>query len=65
MLIIDVDDNSFHTNREDLGKIITAIDAEIHGLFPNEAQMKASPVKKLAKPDAKLAVKKKEAVKKK
>lgn len=65
VLIIDVDDNSFHTNREDLGKIITAIDAEIHGLFPNEAQMKASPVKKLAKPDAKLAVKKKEAVKKK
>lgn len=33
LLIIDVDDNKFHTSQEDLGKIITAIDAELHGLF--------------------------------
>lgn len=37
LLIIDVDDNSFHQKAEDLGRIINAIDAEIHGLFPNEA----------------------------
>ena len=36
VLIIDVDDNAFHTSPEDLGKIIRAIDAEIHGLFPDE-----------------------------
>lgn len=33
LLIIDIDDNSFHDNQEDLGKIINAIDAELHGLF--------------------------------
>lgn len=33
LLIIDVDNNSFHNNAEDLGAIITTIDAEIHGLF--------------------------------
>lgn len=33
LLIINVDDNSFHDNAEDLGEIITKIDAEIHGLF--------------------------------
>lgn len=33
LLIIDVDNNSFHNNAEDLGEIINAIDAEIHGLF--------------------------------
>lgn len=33
LLIIDVDNNNFHTDREDLGKIISGIDAEIHGLF--------------------------------
>ncbi|WP_299204249.1 deoxynucleoside kinase [Brumimicrobium sp.] len=33
MLIIDVDNNNYHENPEDLGKIISAIDAEIHGLF--------------------------------
>jgi len=33
LLIIDVDDNYFSENAEDLGKIITKIDAEIHGLF--------------------------------
>lgn len=33
LLIIDVDENKFSENAEDLGKIITKIDAEIHGLF--------------------------------
>jgi deoxyadenosine/deoxycytidine kinase len=37
LLVIDVDDNAFHTNPEHLGRIINAIDAEIHGLFPNES----------------------------
>ena len=35
LLIVDVDDNAFHTDAEDLGKIINAIDAELHGLFEN------------------------------
>jgi deoxyadenosine/deoxycytidine kinase len=33
LLIIDVDNNRFPENQEDLGKIINAIDAEINGLF--------------------------------
>ena len=33
LLIVDVDNNAFHENQEDLGKIINAIDGEIHGLF--------------------------------
>lgn len=33
ILIIDIDENSFHDNPEDLGKIINQIDAELHGLF--------------------------------
>jgi len=33
LLIIDVDENSFNENQEDLGKIISNIDAEVHGLF--------------------------------
>jgi deoxyadenosine/deoxycytidine kinase len=33
LLIIDVDDNNYHKNPEDLGKIISSIDAEINGLF--------------------------------
>ncbi|MBM71341.1 MAG: deoxynucleoside kinase [Crocinitomicaceae bacterium] len=33
LLIIDVDDNSFHQSKEDLGKIIEAIDGKLHGLF--------------------------------
>ena len=33
LLIIDVDENKFSENSEDLGKIITKIDAELHGLF--------------------------------
>ncbi|MBL0911597.1 MAG: deoxynucleoside kinase [Bacteroidia bacterium] len=33
LLIIDVDDNAFATNPEDLGKIVEKIQAEINGLF--------------------------------
>ena len=33
LLIIDVDNNNFHEDAEDLGKIISSIDAEINGLF--------------------------------
>lgn len=33
LLVIDVDDNNFHEDAEDLGKIITKIDGEINGLF--------------------------------
>ena len=33
LLIIDVDNNNFPENKEDLGTIINAIDAEINGLF--------------------------------
>ena len=33
LLIIDIDNNNFTTNQEDLGKIINSIDAEINGLF--------------------------------
>ena len=33
LLVIDIDENSFNENQEDLGKIIQNIDAEIHGLF--------------------------------
>ncbi|MBK6341325.1 MAG: deoxynucleoside kinase [Flavobacteriales bacterium] len=36
LLVIDVEDNAFHTDPEDLGQIINRIDAEIHGLFPME-----------------------------
>ncbi|MFN5415795.1 MAG: deoxynucleoside kinase, partial [Flavobacteriia bacterium] len=33
MIIIDIDNNNFISNQEDLGKIINLIDAEINGLF--------------------------------
>jgi deoxyadenosine/deoxycytidine kinase len=33
LLIIDIDDNKFPENSEDLGKVVMKIDAEIHGLF--------------------------------
>ena len=33
LLVIDVDSNNFSENAEDLGQIIQAIDAELHGLF--------------------------------
>lgn len=36
LLIVDVDDNKFSSDAEDLGLIINAIDAEIHGLFEKE-----------------------------
>ena len=36
LLIIDVDNNNFNTNNEDLGKIIESIDAKLHGLFEGE-----------------------------
>lgn len=38
LLVIDVEYNSFHTNPEDLGKIINRIDAQIHGLFPSDEE---------------------------
>lgn len=61
LLIIDVEDNAFHNDPEDLGKIIQRIDAEIHGLFPTETRtVKAeAPVKtatKAAKAPAKKAL---------
>ncbi len=62
VLIIDVEDNSFHNNPEHLGKIINSIDAEIHGLFPLEPThlkaAKAEP-KAAAKAKATLTSKKK------
>ena len=33
LLIVDVDNNNFNENDEDLGKIILNIDSEINGLF--------------------------------
>lgn len=33
LLIVDVDNNNYHENPDDLGKIISSIDAEINGLF--------------------------------
>jgi len=33
LLIIDVNENNFKNENEDLGKIISMIDAEVHGLF--------------------------------
>ena len=33
LLIVDVDNNNFIQNEEDLGKIILNIDSEINGLF--------------------------------
>jgi len=54
LLVIDVEDNSFHNDPEDLGRIISRIDAQIHGLFPMEANTTKTPVKTiLIKPEAK------------
>ncbi|MCB9163365.1 MAG: deoxynucleoside kinase [Flavobacteriales bacterium] len=50
LLVIDVEDNSFHNDPEDLGKIISRIDAEIHGLFPMESNSKGG--KALKEPPA-------------
>lgn len=33
LLVVDVDENNFSENAEDLGEVIQRIDAEIHGLF--------------------------------
>lgn len=33
LLVINVDENNFKEDKEDLGKIISMIDAELHGLF--------------------------------
>lgn len=33
LLIVDIDNNAFNENQEDLGAIINSIDAEINGLF--------------------------------
>ena len=33
MLIIDVDNNNFHEDKEDLGGIITSIDGKLNSLF--------------------------------
>jgi deoxyadenosine/deoxycytidine kinase len=33
LLIIDVDNNKFHSSKEDLGTIVNSINAELHGLF--------------------------------
>ena len=33
LLIIDVDNNNFHEDKEDLGGIITAIDGKLNNLF--------------------------------
>jgi deoxyadenosine/deoxycytidine kinase len=33
LLIVDVDHNAFHENKQDLGTIIERVDAELHGLF--------------------------------
>lgn len=33
LLIVDIDENNFSEKKEDLGKVINKIDAELHGLF--------------------------------
>jgi deoxyadenosine/deoxycytidine kinase len=33
LLVIDIDENRFHENAEDLGTIISAVDSQLHGLF--------------------------------
>ncbi len=43
VLIVDIDDNRFNENLEDLGIIINAFDAEIHGLFPSKYGKSSKP----------------------
>lgn len=50
LLVIDVEDNSFHTNPEDLGRIINSIDAQIHGLFGAEDSAPEKAVKAAKEP---------------
>lgn len=33
LLVIDVDNNRFHENKEDLGQVIEGVDGALHGLF--------------------------------
>ena len=33
LLVVDIDENNFSENKEDLGKVIRMIDAEVNGLF--------------------------------
>jgi len=61
LLVIDVEEYAFHNSKEDLGRIINNIDAEIHGLFPaDEAPVKTAKerVKVLEKANAKATAKK-------
>ncbi|MCB0791011.1 MAG: deoxynucleoside kinase [Flavobacteriales bacterium] len=58
LLVIDVDNNTFPTNAEDLGKIISGIDAEVHGLFPADTPS-TNGNGNATKPRKKVAVKKK------
>lgn len=39
LLIVDVDDNKFSSDAEDLGLIVNAIDAEVHGLFEKSKEV--------------------------
>lgn len=65
LLIVDVDQNNFHTSREDLGTIINGIDAEVHGLFPTAASNAEAQAadKKQPAPKKKPATKKKAVLK--
>lgn len=65
LLIVDVDQNNYHTSREDLGLIINAIDAKIHGLFPSDATAEgAEPAEKKKPTPKKKSAPKKKAAKK-
>lgn len=57
LLVVDVEDNAFHTDPEDLGRIINRIDAEIHGLFPMERPAKKIEAKPVVKPTVKVTAK--------
>lgn len=48
LLIVNVDNNNFPNDKEDLGQIISAIDSEIHGLFGDEIGSSETPQKKVA-----------------
>ena len=53
LLIVDVDGNSFHNDAEDLGKIINAVDGELHGLFPSAKKGSSKTKKKASSKKAK------------
>ena len=46
ILVVDVDNNNFHTDKEDLGRIITSIDGEINGLFDRPGSLDKSKIGK-------------------